>query len=733
MTSTAQTLHHFHQQLPIIGRLVAIDHEAMILSLHTRSGNCFAVQFRPHTRLAALRNLDGLDRLRRRDPDTADPQPFDDLRLGDLLAVDGIYSRHGDQEVYEATVVTQLVGHLNYYYFEHTFWWVDQLKIMAKRWLDNLFGDKMVYSPDDFAAAYRTLLNIQGQPVDQEGDLQEMATLSRLIYGFATAYLLSGEDRFLHAASAGVTYQREAFRSISADGRFCFWLHARKRDREGRIDILPSLAFDDAGTIPLYEQIYALAGLVQYYRITNDWEVLHDIERSLNSFNTFFADRRKPEGADSGSDSVLDGFFSYLDPVRFSWNSPELDDVSGGPAANSRRRGQKNWNATGDHLPVYLISLLLALDPLPQLDASDPDARAFRQQLQAFRNRCHEYLDAVSQQLAKRFVRDDNPFVVERFQRDWQPISDAGWQQNRAVVGHNLKIVWTLSRVARYYSGQGETAKAEALVPIVRELGQVMAKLGIDQIRSGVLDLVERQPTNGMPLQFVYSNNRDFWQQEQGILAYLSLFGLEAQLAAPAAPTPMPAAAAEWLQLARELQAYWNLNFLDHDRRGVFFRISDNGQPVLGRTHDDRLYADKGGHSISGYHVFELAFLAQVYQRAFLPRENQDHSGLSLHFAPSRSSRLCSINVLPDCLGPGQLKITEVRVDGVCRYSDASDAEDRDRVICPPDPAAWTRLHLGQVPLLPEDRGRKISVTLKQSDAYHQATKTWAIPDRRPF
>lgn len=718
-------MRHFHQQLPIIGTIEGLNPEAATLEVRIRSGDLFTVHLPVHTAFQALRNLDGIDRKRQRVCSISKEPLWRNLGLGDLVAVDGIYSHHEGEEVYEAARVTVLISHQHYYLFEHTFWWVDQLKIMAKRWLDHLFGDKVICSADDYSAAYRTLINIQGQPVDQEGDLQEMATLSRLIYGFATAYLLTGEDRFLHAASAGVTYQREAFRSISADGRFCFWLHARRRDREGRIDILPSEAFDDAGSIPLYEQIYALAGLVQYYRISNDWEVLHDIQRTITSFNTFFADRAPADPSRPGDHRVLEGFFSYLDPVRFSWDSAELDQpVDGADAtSNSQRRGQKNWNATGDHLPVYLISLLLALDPLPQLEESDPDSAVFHQQLVDFRALCHEFLETVAHQLAHHFVRDDNPFVIERFQRDWQPITDAGWQQNRAVVGHNLKIVWTLSRVAHYFTARGDTARAEQLTTVVRRLGRDMAELGIDQIRGGVFDLVEREPSNGMPVQFVYGTTRDFWQQEQGILAYLSLFALEASAAVSSgsAADTMPGAASEWLGLARELQAYWNLNFLDHDRRGVFFRISDNGHPVIGRTHDDRLYADKGGHSISGYHVFELAFLAQVYQRAFLPRAIQQHTGLTLHFAPAERSRLLSLNALPDCFAPGQLKITEVWIDGICRFR-----EDRDG-------SATGALALGQVPLLPQDRGRKVMVMFQQGDAYHQATRPWAVADGRSF
>ena len=55
---------------------------------------------------------------------------------------------------------------------------------------------------DDFAALYRTNLNIYGLPTDDAS--QEVATLSRLIYGFTSAYLLTGQERYLMAAQAGV-------------------------------------------------------------------------------------------------------------------------------------------------------------------------------------------------------------------------------------------------------------------------------------------------------------------------------------------------------------------------------------------------------------------------------------------------------------------------------------------------------------------------------------------------
>lgn len=66
-------------------------------------------------------------------------------------------------------------------------------------------------------------------------------------------------------------------------------------------------------------------------------------------------------------------------------------------------------------------------------------------------------------------------------------------------------------------------------------------------------------------------------------------------------------------------------------------------------------------------------YMARVYQQAYLPRENRDHSGLTLHFAPAANTRLRSINVLPDFLGHNHLTISKVTVDGVDRYDAKKD------------------------------------------------------------
>jgi mannose/cellobiose epimerase-like protein (N-acyl-D-glucosamine 2-epimerase family) len=678
-------------QLPIIGEVTGKNSGQRTFTVKTRGGAIFEVLIKPATWFDTVTNLDRLNRERLpleqySQVETAGDQPGPletNVTVGDLIGVEGVQYVYGDKLRYEAMTVHLLKSHKGYYLFEHTIWWKSQIETMANKWLDVLFGNKRTYALDDFSAMYRTTLSIEGAPAND--DTQEMATLSRLIYGLSSAYLLCGDERFYLAAKAGVDYQREAFRSYSADGRFCMWLHARKRDRHGIYDVLQCVFDDDFNTMPLYEQIYALAGLAQFYRITNDRETLEDIYHTLRTMDALYADRRKGSVSDKH-----DGFFSHIDPVTFRWDSPELD------ARGNRAR--KNWNSVGDHLPAYLINLILSLDPLPQV-ANDPtgEHHSFLQSLLAS---CVEILEVTSALIAEKFPEQGCEYVNERFDRDWNRVQNWRWQQNRGVVGHNLKIAWNLTRVANYFRAKGDNAGADKLFAVARDIGKKMFAMGIDQVRSGVFDAMERKPAGApdIPIQFAWLNTRDFWQQEQGILAYLIMFGHLADPSKEEGP--------EFLTTARELSAFWNLYFLDRERNGIFFRVSDNGIPVLSST-----YGDKGGHSISGYHAFELAYLAHVYQLAYVPRQQQQHTTFCLHFRPSGRSGLSSINVLPDFVGPGALKISSVEIDGLPRKLD-------------PMPADF------QIPLGPDDLDRHVKVFLCQSDEAHRRLAPHAISDQ---
>jgi hypothetical protein len=261
-----------------------------------------------------------------------------------------------------------------------------------------------------------------------DNSIQECATLSRLIYGLSSVYLLTGQERFRLAAKAGIKYQRETFRSLSHDGQRCFWNFGKRKQEDkykqamGAKIVMASENPDDYGTIPLYEQIYALAGLAQYYRITQDWEVLEDIQRTVTTFQTYYLDSRE-----NGFDG-LGGYFSHLDYTTLRPDVEALGD----------NRLRKNWNSIGDHIPAYLVNLILALDPPPH-------------QMEQLLRTCHKILDTTARLILEKFPDPDSHYVNERFHADWTPDHHWRWQQNRAVVGHNLKIAWNLTRVANYY------------------------------------------------------------------------------------------------------------------------------------------------------------------------------------------------------------------------------------------------------------------------------------------
>jgi len=462
--------------------------------------------------------------------------------------------------------------------------------------------------------------------------------LSRLIYGLSSAYLLTGAERYLLAARAGVQFLRQAYRTLTHDGEKCFWAFGRRPGKDGSKLVMASENPDDAGSIPLYEQIYALAGLSQYYRITQDWEVLDDIRRTINSFMAFYHDG--PANAARGYPG-LGGFFSHLDYITMRPDVPAL----------GKNLARKNWNSIGDHIPAYLVDLLLTLDPLPKI----PEGHKFA----VLRNQCRQILDETSRLIVGKFPEDGCNYVNERFFADFTPDHTWGWQQNRAIVGHNMKIAWNMTRVAFYYQRQAQledgerrkesAAHAKRCLDLARSIGSKMAEYGLDMLRGGVFDAVERVPARGFPIQFSWGSTKDFWQQEQGILAYLVLYGAD-----PGNAT--------WLELARECAMFWNCFFLDRDRQGVFFRTTEAGSPVVSGG-----YGIKGGHAISGYHAFELNYLAHLYSRAYLVFEDHGSNEFCLYFKIAANCVQESLNVLPDFFPPQLLRVKNVRVNGVER------------------------------------------------------------------
>jgi mannose/cellobiose epimerase-like protein (N-acyl-D-glucosamine 2-epimerase family) len=642
-------INHFVQNTTVHGRIIAVDPDKPSFRIKARSGDVFEAVVGPTTWYEVVSNLDSINRDRVKEPSNvpAEPAATHGLRygfakyieLGRPVTVIGLVYLDGGKILYEAKSVRLMHSDPSLYAFEETHWWIAQVTQMADRILDHLFDARRSYTIDDFSKFYRTTLNILGEPTNET--IQECAVLSRLIYDLSSVYLMTGAERYFLAARAAVNYLRGAFRILSHNGEYIFWAYGRRRNLEGEKGeflIIPSQNSDDLNAIPLYEEIYALAGLTQYYRITLEWEVLEDIRRTINTFQDFFWD---PPTAKEKGFAGTGGYYSHLDYTTMRPDTPALGD----------NRSRKNWNSTGDHIPAYLINLILTLDPVPQGEG--------RQVFERLLDRCWGILEETSTLIIEKFPDPQSKFVNERFHDTWEPDHSYKWQQNRAVVGHNLKIAWNLTRCAFYFQSRAKQLRdggrsveaagydehSNKCLDLARRLGNDMMDAGLDKIRGGIFDCVERNPTE-MPIRFTWGATKDFWQQEQGILAYLILQGATAN-------------DENYLALARECSSFWNTFFLDRERQGYFFRTTENGLPIL-----EGEYGRKGGHAL-GYHAFELSYLAHIYTRTFVAAGGGSDNSFCLYFKVAPTRDQTSINVLPDFMPPGKLEISRIRANGI--------------------------------------------------------------------
>lgn len=563
------------------------------------------------------------------------------IRPDVMVSIRGVSSVNGDKFSFSARRVVLMHSVPGSYGWEQTHWWLQQINTLFEQWLDILFEDKREITENDFAYFYRTNLDLFGNRTAD--DTQECATMSRFLYGLSSSYLLTGNDRAYSAAKACAKYLINAFSILSHDRMYCFWKFGRKHDRKSTREIMSSQNGDDKGSYALYEQIYAIAGLAQYYRITQDTNILFYITRTIYSFEKFFRDdKRDGDPCFTGKG----GYFSHIDPVTMRPDSDALGE----------NKMRKNWNSIGDHIPAYMVNLLLAIDPLPM--SSDHDD-SWGKLLEL----CRFILDDCVENILYYFPpKDDSLFVNERFLSDWTPDHEWGWQQNRGIVGHNLKISWNLTRCGHYYqyiayrAGLDGSAdeqkyrdKAERCYAAAKKLGQNMEQVGVDLVRGGIFDALERNPSNGMTTEFAWETTKDFWQQEQAILAYYIMAGVNGQ----------DSYSARFLELARYCAAFWNLYFVDQENRKIYFRTTESGAPVV---QDG--YGIQGGHAIAGYHSFELNFLAHLYIRTYVPQTDGGDNSFCITFRPCKNG-VKTLNVLPDFFRPGDLRIMGVKLNGL--------------------------------------------------------------------
>jgi mannose/cellobiose epimerase-like protein (N-acyl-D-glucosamine 2-epimerase family) len=577
----------------IAGYVTGYDAASGTVELNTSDGRQFSAKLTPTTTAEMLRNLGEAYT-------DATAQLAGMLEPGRFLHAYGVfYPADGPAgTAFEAKHVLLFGKGPDDFRFESPSWWGQQVRKLADFYLDGEFGPGS--TTFDYRT-YRTDLSMEGAKTSSAR--QETDTISRLVYGLATAYLLSGRQRYRDAAVAGANYMIEYLCSVDRAEQTAFWYHGIIQLPDGtERKVLASDSGDDFDAIPCYEQIYALAGLTQVYRITGDPKLREIIDLTRNLFHRYFEDHGTfPDG------TPRRGYYSHIDPVTFNPLSPSLDD---GVRSN---RDRKNWNSVGDHIPAYLINLYLATGE------------------QQYADELEDLCDTIVRYMPDY---DNSPFVQEKFFGDWTPDREYGQQQDRAIVGHNLKIAWNLTRV-------NNLRPHGNWVQLAEKIAEVMPTVGVDPQRGGWYDMVERH--KGPDQRFhrvVWHDRKAWWQQEQGILAYQILNAVFAK--------PL------YAKYARESAAFYNAWMLDPAGGGVFFNVLANGNPfILGGERS------KGSHSMAMYHSAELGYLAAVYSNL----ETQQQP-LDLYFHPHPGAFGGVLRVSPDLLPPASVRIMQVWVDG---------------------------------------------------------------------
>jgi anti-anti-sigma factor len=553
------------------------DPGAGIFRLQTTDGREYQVTLTPEAYGEVIRNLgepwqDPGDRLENL------------LQPGRYMFAYGVFYPEGRGVSFEAKHLVFVGRDPHEFRFESQDWWINQVRQLAEFYLRAQFPDGNI----DFSQ-YRTHLTIEGQKIDSSR--QETDTISRMIYGFATAYLLTGDDRYLEVAERGTEYLRLHMQAKAGQDAV-YWYHGIDVHDTHERKILASEFGDDYDAIPAYEQIYALAGPIQTMRVTGDPRIARDAELTCNLFDRYFLDREQG------------GYFSHIDPVNLDPRDASL----------THNRARKNWNSIGDHAPAFLINLYLATGE----------------------QRWADMLTSVADLIAKHMPDYDNsPFMQEKFHEDWSPDHETPLQKNRAIVGHNLKVAWNLLRIH-------SMTPNEEYVRFARRIAEEMPKWGMDKQRGGLYDMVERDRRPGEEFhRLIWHDRKAWWQQEQAILAYLIMAGVLGD--------------ADYVRYAREFSSFYNAWFPDNDSGGVYFNALASGIPYLLGT--ERL---KGSHSMSGYHSFELCYLAAVYGNLLITKQPMD-----FYFKPQPGALQDNIlRVAPDLLPAGSVRIGEVWVNG---------------------------------------------------------------------
>ncbi|MFN7882845.1 MAG: N-acyl-D-glucosamine 2-epimerase, partial [bacterium] len=163
----------------IAGYVTEYDGNSDTFGLKTSDGREFEVKISPMAYAKLIQNFD-----------EGYPDATGSMRAmllpGRYLFTYGVF--YPDKDVFDAKQIVFAGRQKNDYVFEKQNWWVQQINALGKFYLKAQFGDG-----DYDYRKYRTTLNLSGIQ-STTNFRQETDTISRLVYGFATAFMMTGND-----------------------------------------------------------------------------------------------------------------------------------------------------------------------------------------------------------------------------------------------------------------------------------------------------------------------------------------------------------------------------------------------------------------------------------------------------------------------------------------------------------------------------------------------------------
>ena len=181
-----------------------------IVEVETSDGRMFTVKVTSACYAELVRNLG--------EPFQVAPGMADLLVVGRFMHAYGVFYPEANGLKFEAKHILVFGRTADHLRFEEQNWWTHQIQQLLNFYLESQFqvneGETI-----DFKN-FRTDLSAEGKKLD---GVQNLDTVSRLVYGFATAYMMTGDERALEAATKGTEYMQKHFRHRDTTEGITYW------------------------------------------------------------------------------------------------------------------------------------------------------------------------------------------------------------------------------------------------------------------------------------------------------------------------------------------------------------------------------------------------------------------------------------------------------------------------------------------------------------------------------